>query len=141
MMWAVLGGSLIIACCFHGYSIWQISLLTGQLKGRIRTHGDLLMVKEVINTNMRMAIAYIVFWLLLVAILIWTVVARLLLFPQAITVFFLFGVITLPLGLIGKGFEKKIHALQVESSDPALEGTLRSWLVQWKEPRLQLPDD
>jgi hypothetical protein len=140
MMWAVLVVSLVVAFSFQGYSIWRISLLADRLQGRIRTREDLQMIKEVINLNMRMAIAYIVFWFLLIAVLIWTVVARLLLFPQAITVFFLFGVITLPLGLVGKSFEKKVHALRAESGDAALEETFHRWLKEWKEPRFQLPE-
>lgn len=139
-MWAVLGVSLVVAFSFQGYSIWRISLLAHRLKGRIRTREDLQTVKEGIDLNMRMAIAYIVFWFLLIAVLTWTVVVRLLLFPQAITVFFLFGVITLPLGLIGRSFEKKVHALRVESGDSAMEETFRRWLKAWKEPRFQLPE-
>lgn len=140
MMWAVLVVSLVVAFSFQGYSIWRISMLADRLKGRIRTREDLQEVKEVINLNMRMAIAYIVFWFLLIAVLIWAVVARLLLFPQAITVFFLFGVITLPLGLIGKSFEKKVHALRAEPGDAAMEETFHRWLKEWKEPRFQLPE-
>jgi hypothetical protein len=137
----VLAASVLVALVFHGLSVYRIESLREKTKGVIRTRQDLQAVKDVISLNMRMAIFYILFWLLLIAVLVGMVVTAMIAFPQALMVFFLFGVITLPMGLIGKHFEKKIHSLKVESGDPALAETFQRYLVQWKEPRFQLPED
>jgi hypothetical protein len=136
----VLAASVLAAVVFHGLSVYRIESLREKTKGVIRTRQDLQAVKDVISLNMRMAIFYILFWLLLIAVLVGMVVTAMIAFPQALMVFFLFGVITLPMGLIGKHFEKKIHSLKVESGDPALSETFQRYLVQWKEPRFSLPD-
>jgi len=136
----VLAVSVLVAFVFHGLSVYRIESLREKTKGVIRTRQDLQAVKDVISLNMRMAIFYILFWLLLIAVLVGMVVTAMIAFPQALMVFFLFGVITLPMGLIGKHFEKKIHSLRVESGDPALAETFQHYLVQWKEPRFSLPD-
>jgi hypothetical protein len=136
----VLAASVLVALVFHGLSVYRIESLREKTKRVIRTRQDLQAVKDVINLNMRMAIFYILFWLLLIAVLVGMVVTAMITFPQALIVFFLFGVITLPMGLIGKHFEKKIHSLRVESGDPALAETFQRYLVQWKEPRFSLPD-
>ncbi len=139
--WLVLAASLLVALVFHGLTVYEIESLREKTRDAIRTREDLQAVREVINRNMKMAIGYIVFWFLLVAVLAWLVVMGMIAFSQALVVFFLFGVITLPLGLIGKHFEKKVHRLRVDSGDPAMEAAFRRWLVQWKEPRFQLPED
>lgn len=136
----VLAVSVLVALVFHGLSVYRIESLREKTKGVIRTRQDLQAVKDVISLNMRMAIFYILFWLLLIAVLVGMVVTAMIAFPQALMVFFLFGVITLPMGLIGKHLEKKIHSLKVESGDPALAETFQRYLVQWKEPRFSLPD-
>jgi hypothetical protein len=136
----VLAASVLVALVFHGLSVYRIESLREKTKGVIRTRQDLQAVKDVISLNMRMAIFYILFWLLLIAVLVGMVVTTMIAFPQALMVFFLFGVITLPMGLIGKHFEKKIHSLKVESGDPKLAETFQRYLVQWKEPHFGLPD-
>jgi hypothetical protein len=140
MMWVILGIAVLVALGFHGLMVRQITSLVERTKGVIRTRQDLQAVKDVISSNMKMAVAYIVFWVLLIAVLVGMVATQRLLFSQALTVFFLFGVITLPIGLIGRHFEKKIRALKVESGDPALDETFQRYLVQWKEPHFGLPD-
>lgn len=140
MMWILLGIAVLVALGFHGLMVGQITSFVERTNGVIRTRQDLQSVKDVISSNMKMAVAYIVFWALLIAVLVGMVATQHLLFSQALTVFFLFGVITLPIGLIGKHFEKKIHALKVESGDPVLGETFQRYLVQWKEPHFGLPD-
>jgi hypothetical protein len=136
----VLAASVLVALVFHGLSVYRIESLLEKTEGVIRTKQDLQAVKDVISLNMRMAIFYILFWLVLIAVLVGMVVTALIAFPKALMVFFLFGVITLPMGLIGKHFEKKIHSLKVESGDPTLAETFQRYLVQWKEPHFGLPD-
>ncbi len=134
---------LLVAVCaiaigFQGFSIYKIESLIRRTNGKIRSRMDLNEVKAVININMMMAVVYIALFVLLIIILFFRFIGGQ---PfQAIGVLFLFGIITLPVGLIGKGFEKKIHSMEVESTDPELKQKFERYLVQWKEARFRLPD-
>jgi len=55
-------------------------------------------------------------------------------------ILFLFGIITLPVGFIGKRFENKIKTMEVESTDPQIKERFERYLKQWNKPHLQLPD-
>ena len=51
---------------------------------------------------------------------------------------FLFGVITLFLGLAGKSAEKLIKNLKADSDE--LDEKYKLFLKQWNQPRFKLPD-
>jgi hypothetical protein len=61
-------------------------------------------------------------------------------FLRGALVMFIFGIVTLPLGLIGKQFEKKIRNMNVEADDPMIEQKFRKYLTMWDQPRFQLPE-
>jgi len=136
--WLLLAGSILVAGGMQGYNIYRIEEFMRRTKGVIRFRPDLENVKEIINLNMRMAVVYIVLYV------IFFIVIALMFFGgkmgQAVIIMFFFGIITLPFGLIGKSFEKKVKNLKIESNDPGIAETYQRWLVQWKEARFQLPD-
>jgi len=135
---------LILLCCvlvadgMQAYSIMKIQSLTGKMGGRIRSRMDLNEVKAFINLNMKMAAVYIGLYVLLIIMLV------LMFFggrrTDAVLVLFLFGIMTLPMGIAGKRFENKIRNLDASALDPALKQRFERYLVQWKEPRLTLSD-
>jgi hypothetical protein len=53
---------------------------------------------------------------------------------------FIFGIVTLPVGLIGKKYEKRIKTMQVQADDPEIAVKFQQYLKQWNEARFQLPD-
>jgi O-antigen/teichoic acid export membrane protein len=53
---------------------------------------------------------------------------------------FIFGIVTLPVGLIGKRYEKRIKTMKVESDDPEIADKFQQYLKQWNEARFQLPE-
>ncbi len=97
---------------------------------------DLETIKEVINLNMKLAVYYIVFFILLIVVLGVLVLNKL--FKEAALILFLFGVITLIIGLWGKTYENKIRNMEVKTDDPEIRETFERYLKEWREPRLQL---
>jgi hypothetical protein len=114
----------------------EVSRLT---RRTIRSRRDLLLAKGAINLSMRLAIVYIALFLVFVVVLVLSVV-RGLSVTVAILNLFVFGVVTLPVGLIGRTYEKKIRTMGVESDDPELRDRFQSYLDQWDKPKIQLSD-
>jgi len=134
--------TLIFIIIAVGMQIASIRKSDGAYKkadGVIRTRQDLLSVKEAINLNMKLAIFYIVMFVLFIIILIIAYFSGTQL-GQIIFSLFTFGVITLAVGLIGKTYEKKIKTMEVQSDDPEIAQKYEQYLIQWKEPRFQLSD-
>jgi glucan phosphoethanolaminetransferase (alkaline phosphatase superfamily) len=134
----ILGCSVGIALIFHLYSVSKIKFVLKETGGVIMSMNDLEMVKEVINLNMKLAIYYIIFYVILIIVLSIMVLNRLL--AQAIFILFLFGVITLIIGLSGKTYENKIKNMEVKAGDPEIKKTFERYLKEWKEPRIQLSE-
>ena len=107
--------------------------------GVLRSRQDLLAVKQAINLSMKMAVIYIVMFILFV-ILLGIFVARGASFGQAALCLFVFGIVTLPIGLIGRVYEKRIKMMRVESGDPEIAEKFQQYLKQWNEARFGLPD-
>ncbi|UCD19242.1 MAG: hypothetical protein JSU64_07435 [candidate division WOR-3 bacterium] len=111
-----------------------------------RTHGviksglDLLAVKAAINLSMKLAVIYIGLFVLFIIVLVISV-SRGGSLGEAAFSLFVFGIVTLPVGLIGKTYEKKIKTLQVQADDPQIAEKFQLYLKQWNEPRWQLSDD
>lgn len=120
-------------------SISRVEQTMSKLKGCIRDNNDLQLVKRTINLNMQLAILYIVLCFLYVMVLVISIIKGASLSLAAINLL-VFGVITLPIGLIGRIFEKKIKKLRIESSDPGIAARYLDYLTQWVEPRWQISD-
>jgi len=132
----ILGCSVGIALIFHFYAISKIKTVLRETNGIIMSMNDLEKVKEVINLNMKLAVYYIVFVILLFIILAFLAFNQL--FKQAILILFFFGVITLIVGLWGKTYENKIRNMEVKTDNPEIKETFEKYLKEWNEPRLQL---
>ncbi len=132
----ILGCSVGIALIFHFYAASKIKTVLRETNGIIMSMNDLEKVKEVINLNMKLAVYYIVFFVLLIIIL--GVLALNKLFKEAAIILFLFGVITLIIGLLGKTYENKIRNMEVKTDNPEIKETFERYLKEWTEPRLQL---
>ncbi|MEO0107176.1 MAG: hypothetical protein ABIL46_07605 [candidate division WOR-3 bacterium] len=78
-------------------------------------------------------ILYVVFFILIVLMFAGGWVS------QAILTMFLFGIINLPVGLIGKHYENKIKSLRIESDDKEVGRIFETYLVQWKQARWKMP--
>jgi len=89
--------------------------------------------------SMKLAVVYIVLFVLFV-LLMGLAVMRGGSLGQAALCLFVFGIVTLPVGLIGKGYEKKIKTLRVEAGDQQIEEKFQQYLKQWNEPRFGLSD-
>lgn len=134
----ILGCSVGIALFFHLYAVSKIKFVLKETGGTIMSVNDLEMVKEVINLNMKLAIYYIVFYVMLIIVLGMLVLNKLLM--QASIILFLFGIITLIIGLWDKKYENKIRNMEVKSGDPEIDKTFERYLKEWSEPRLQLSE-
>jgi hypothetical protein len=120
-------------------SVRKIEDVHGKTKGVIRSRRDLVLVKGAIDLSMRLAIIYICLFILFIVLLVVSV-ARGTSLGQAGAGLFVFGIVTLPTGLVGKKYEKKIKSMKVESDDPDLETLFESYLLQWGKPKFQLTD-
>lgn len=134
----ILGCSVGIALVFHFYAVSKIKTALRETNGMIMSMNDLEIVKEVINLNMKLAVYYIVFFILLIAILGVLVLNQL--FKEAALILFLFGVITLIIGLWGKTYENKIRNMEIKTDDPEVKKTFERYLAEWAEPRLGLSE-
>ena len=132
----ILVSAVGIALVFHFYAVSKIKNALEETGGMIMSINDLEIVKDVINLNMKLAVYYIVFFVLLIVVL--GVLALNKLFKEAVLILFLFGVITLIVGLWGKTYENKVRNMEVKTDDPEIKSTFERYLKEWGEPRLQL---
>jgi hypothetical protein len=130
---------IAIAVAMQVASVKKIQEANSRTCGTIRSPRDLLLVKEAINLSMRLAIVYIALFVVFIALLVISVAGGQPVIQAALGLF-IFGVVTLPVGLIGKRYEKRIRTMDVESEDPYLRDRLQSYLAQWDKPRFQLSD-
>jgi ABC-type spermidine/putrescine transport system permease subunit II len=107
--------------------------------GAIRSRQDLLAVKGAIDLSMKLAVIYILLFVLFVLLMALSF-ARGGPMGQAALCLLIFGVVTLPVGLIGKTYEKRIKTMCVESSESGIEEKFGNYLKQWNEPHFGLSD-
>jgi hypothetical protein len=130
--------SLLLAIGMQVYSILKIQEVYRKTKGVIQYNHDLLAVRQVINLNMKLAVLYLIlFGLLIIAVVIHVIQNMAL---QGIAILFIFGIITLPVGFIGKHFENKIRSMDVRADDQNIAEIFQRYLTQWKQARFTLPD-
>ncbi len=130
--------AILVAIGMQVYSITKIQSLIRNTKGIIRSRHDLIAVKEVINLNMQMAVIYIILY-----VIFFYFAARLFIGGrtiEAIAMILIFGIVTLPVGLVGKSFENKVKSMSVESDDKETAQIFERYLIQWKQARWKLPD-
>lgn len=130
---------IIAAFTMNGIMIFRTRTVVKEIKGAIRTRQNLMLVKEAINLSMKLAIYYLAMCgaMLLLYLLL---VSKGMPFTLMMGKLFVFGVATLPAGLIGKYFEKKIKNLAVESEDQTLAAAFTDYLSQWERPQYQIKD-
>ena len=130
--------SVIVALTFQITMILRMKTVYNKLGGIIRTNWDLKRVKRVINLSMKLAIFYMVFFAILIIVLIYLYFVKIGI--ESFVVLFFFGIITLPLGLLGRHFEKKIKNMKVDAKDPQIEERYNRYIEQWSKARLQVSD-
>jgi len=118
--------------------IQKINSVYFRTNGVIKTRQELELVKDVINLSMRLAIFYILLFVLFLIFVVMLFINGAA--GRAIGILFLFGIITLPIGLIGKHFENKIRTMEVQSEDPELATKFQHYLKEWNSARFQLSD-
>ncbi|UCF70533.1 MAG: hypothetical protein JSW49_10100 [candidate division WOR-3 bacterium] len=131
---------ILIAVGMQVYSNRKNADVYERTRGVIKSRLDLMAVKAAINLSMKLAVIYIVLFVLFIIVLVISV-ARGGSLGEAAFSLFVFGIVTLPVGLIGKTYEKKIKTLQVQTDDPQIAEKFQLYLKQWNEPRWRLPDD
>lgn len=139
-MSAVVGIFILIALGMQFISSWKNHTVFQETRGIIKSRLDLDRVKAAINLSMRLAIIYIILFILFISLLGIFVLRGTPLLHASFGLF-IFGIITLPIGLIGKLFEKKLRKMQVQSDDPKLAEQYASYLKQWDEPHFQLSEN
>ncbi len=130
---------IIVAVGMQVYSNRRNVRVYEQLHGVIRSRQDLMAVRDAINLSMKLAVVYIVLFVLFV-LLMGLAVMRGGSLGQAALCLFVFGIVTLPVGLIGKGYERKIKTLRVEAGDAQIMEKFQEYLKQWDQPRYRLSD-
>ena len=138
-MFSYLAVFILIAVVMQIYSNQKNAEVYRQTRGVIKSRHDLLAVKAAINLSMKLAVVYILLFVLFI-LLMGLSVARGGSLGQAALCLFIFGIVTLPVGLIGKSYEKKIKTMQVEAEDPEIGEKFQQYLKQWNEPRFGLSD-
>ena len=134
----ILGCSVGIALIFHFYAVSKIKDALRETGGVIMSMNDLEIIREVINLNMKLAVYYILFFVVLIVILGFLALNKL--FKEATLILFVFGVITLFVGLWGKTYENKIRNMEIKTDDSEVKETFDRYLCEWAEPRLRLSE-
>lgn len=134
---AVAAATLAIA--MQAWNIVEIKKTVKLTNGIIASAADLKPVRNAINLSMQLAMGYIALFLLLVLILAAQYFSGLP-FGKVIAQLSVFGIFTLPVSIIGKGYEEKIRNMKIQTSDPIIKQAFLRYLVQWKEPRFKLPE-
>ena len=138
--WFLSVAPIIIMAAMHICNMKMMNKADAALNGVIRSRQDLELVRDAINVSMILAMMFIAMFVILLlagACLIFFKQMHFLVFAAHI---FIFGVVTLPMGLFGMTREKAIKNLCVESTDPEIAEKYARYLKQWKEPRLTLAD-
>lgn len=130
---------IIIAAAMQVYSNRRNAQVYEQTHGVVRSRQDLVAVRGAINLSMKLAVVYIMLFVLFV-LLMGLAVMRGGSLGQAALCLFVFGIVTLPIGLIGKTYEKKIKTMRIEADDPQIVEKFQQYLKQWNEARFGLPD-
>ncbi|KPK72835.1 hypothetical protein AMJ87_03475 [candidate division WOR_3 bacterium SM23_60] len=129
----------IIAVGMQIYSNRKNAAVYNQTRGTVESRQDLLAVRAAINLSMKLAIVYIFLFVVFI-LLMGLSVARGGSLGQAALCLFIFGVVTLPVGMIGKTYEKKIKTMQVQTDDPQIAEKFQQYLKQWNQARFGLSD-
>lgn len=131
---------IFIAIMMFAFNSSKMAGAYNAVKGVIRTRQDLDIVRDAINVSMILAIIYMAMFAILIIIGLIMIIGKnihpLVFFAHL----FFFGLVALPMGLIGKTFENRIKNLKVESTDPYLKEKFQDYLVQWNQPRLKLAE-
>jgi hypothetical protein len=130
--------AVVVSLTFQIAMIVWMKAVYNKLGGIIRTNWDLKRVKRVINLSMKLAIFYMVFFAIFIIVLIYLYFVKIGI--ESFIVLFFFGIITLPLGLLGRHFEKKIKTMKVDAKDPKIEEKYNRYIEQWNKARLQVSD-
>jgi hypothetical protein len=130
---------ILLAVIMHVLSMRKNIEVYDRIHGVIRSRQDLVLLKQAINLNMQLAMLYIGLFIAFIIVLVVMVLSGRS-FMTAVLMLFIAGVVTLPLGLIGKKYENKIKSLKIEGEDPELARIFTAYLKQWNEPRFRLPD-
>ena len=130
---------IIIAVGMQIYSNRRNAVVYNQTRGVVKSRQDLLAVRAAINLSMKLAVVYILLFVVFI-LLMGLSVARGGSLGQAALCLFIFGIVTLPVGLIGKTYEKKIKKMQVETDDPQIAEKFQQYLKQWNQARFGLSD-
>jgi len=128
--------SILIALAFQIVNILRIQDVYRKTGGKIESEDDLLLTKGVINFSMEAAMVYIVFAIVFVVLLF--VLSQGKYIMDAIKALFLFGIITLPIGFIGKNFEKKIKEMDVITESEEIKKRYKDYLEQWGKARFRI---
>lgn len=137
--YAILWLSVIAAAVMHWMLVDKTKCVDREIRGVIKTRQHLMLAKEAINLSMRMAIYYLAMCGA-VLVLYLVLVAKGLTYISVIGKMFIFGIITLPMGLIAKHFEKRIKDIRVESDDPTLDSLFSDYLDRWHKPQFQIKE-
>ncbi|MBA7600013.1 MAG: hypothetical protein E3J41_00595 [Candidatus Cloacimonadota bacterium] len=131
---------ILSAAIMHAANTSRMNKTYAAIKGTIRTRMDLNLVRDAINLSMKLAVMYIaLFVILILALFGFVFLLRISIFTGAAHLF-VFGIVTLPLGLWSRMAERTIKTLQVESDNPEIEKKYREFLVKWEQPRIKLPE-
>jgi len=130
---------ILIALAFQIVNILRIQDIYRKTGGKIESEDDLILTKGVINFSMEAAMVYIVFAIVFVVLLF--VLSQGKYIMDAIKALFLFGIITLPIGLIGKNFEKKIKEMNVITESEEIKKRYKDYLQQWGKVRFRIREE
>jgi hypothetical protein len=111
------------------------------LNGTIQSWSHLSRVRDAINLSMKFAIIYLVLFAAMFVVLLTFVLFLGMFITTLATHLFLFGVVTLPVGLWAKRAEGRVKTLAVRAEDPEIERRFNDYVLQWGQARLKLQED
>lgn len=117
----------------------RLKSVLAELDSVVETPGDMLRVREAVNTNMLLAVLMVAEFAAF--LLAWALVSLVWLnLPVVIMHSLVFASASAAVGLRARKVEREFRQIRVAPFDPSAADTLETWLRQWRGLRLLLPD-
>ena len=140
-VWEVTVVVILAAWGMQVVNIRAMQSAWGQLEGELAGAEDLWLVRRAINTSMMLAVLYLGMSMAFFLFLIWAWFGAGMGMMALTGPVFVFGILTLPAGYIGKQYENKIRRLDTGSCGEEVLKTYSAWLNLWGKARFRLPDE
>lgn len=138
--WYISLGLATVAVAMSVTTALRIRRVLRAVEGGLKRREQLPEVKGAIEADMRMAALFIVLYAVLLGLLVMGVARAWITLGGLSVHLVVFGILTGPVGMWTRGFEKRLQSLDTSGAEPGVADVYTRWLAEWKKPRLTLSE-